>query len=522
MASREKKQLAHEENPNRGEWLRRFKTNPLIFIGTILILIIVIVAFVVAPAIVPEAAGSGVDLTFGSYNKAPISYVPGNYLANVQANYARYMQGSITESNYQTISQMVWRQAFEETVIHVAILQAMQQAGYAAPEAVVDREVAQLPQFQENGRFSAARYRSLSAADRMTLWKEAQESITQNRYLDDIFSLRLPSAEAEFVRAMTARTRSFSMAVFPLDSYPDEEIVAYIGSEPDLFRTIHLSRITITSSEREARQVLDSVANGTQTFEEAARTQSQDSYAERGGDMGTQMAYELISEVPDSAERDSVIATASGGYSPLVKVPSGWAFFRADEEPRAVDAEDPTNIAKIRSYLRNFEKGRMEDWLFAQARLLIEAAQEAAQEDGFDAAAEAQGVQKRDFGPLPLNYGGVVITDSSQGTNLFPALSAESIAELFPAESNENFWRAAFSTPLETPSEPLVAGDNVLVLYPREEIMREEADTEGILTFYSTWVSSGAETSLRSHFLNSDKLVDNFFTAYVQYLAPIN
>jgi hypothetical protein len=518
MASREKKQLVREENPARGEWIRRFKTNPFIFIGTILILVIVIVAFVVAPAIVPEAGGSGVDLTFGYYNKVPISYVPGNYLANVQANYARYMQGSINESNYQTISQMIWRQAFEDTVIHVAILEAMDQAGYVAPETVVDREVAQLSQFQENGRFSAARYRSLSAADRIALWKEVRESIVKNRYLDDIFSLRLPSAEAGFVRAMSARTRSFSMASFSLDSYPDEEIAAYAESEPDLFRTIHLSRITITSSEREARQVLDSVKNGTQTFEEAARTQSQDSYAERGGDMGTQMAYELVSEAPDSAERETVIATTVGEYSPLVKVPSGWAFFRADEEPRAVDTEDPANIAKIRSYMRNFERGRMEDWLFAQARLLTDAAAE----DGFDAAVAASGAQQRDFGPLPLNYGGVAITDSAQGKNLFPALSAEQISELVPAESNENFWRAAFFTPLETPSEPLVVGDNVLVLYPKEEIIQDEADTEGIMTFYSTWVSSGAETSLRSYFMKSDKLEDKFFETYLRFLLPSN
>jgi hypothetical protein len=518
MALKEKKQPLRRENPDKGEWIRRFRTNPLIFIGTIVILIIVIVAFVVAPAIVPEAGNSRVDLTFGYYDKVPISYVPGNYLANIQANYARYMQGSINESNYQTMSQMIWRQAFEETVIHTAILQAMKQAGYTAPAAVVDRDVARLPDFQENGRFSTARYRSLSAADRMTLWREVQDSIAKNLYLDAMFSLRTPSAEGEFVRSMSARTRSFSMASFPLDSYPDEEIIAYVASEPDLFRRIHLSRVTISSSEREARQVLDSVKNGNQTFEEAARTQSQDSYSERGGDMGIQMAYELVSEVPDSAERESVIATAPGEYSPLVKVPSGWAFFRSDAEVQGADTEDPANLAKIRTYMRNFERGRMEDWLFAQAQLLIDTAQE----DGFDAAVEAGGMQKRDFGPLPLNYGGVALTDPGQGTNLFPALSAESISELVLAESNENFWRAAFFTPLETPSEPLVVGDNVLVLYPREEIIKDEADTQGIIDFYATWVSSGAETSLRSYFLKSDKLDDQFFETYLQFLLPVN
>jgi hypothetical protein len=520
MALKEKKQLPRGENPDKGELERRFKANPFIFIGTILILIIVVIAFVVAPAIVPEAGGAGVDLTFGYYNKVPITYVPGNYLANVQANYARYMQmqGSINESDYQSLSKLIWRQAFEETVIHTAILQTVKDAGFVVPGPVVDREVARLPELQENGRFSISRYRSLTAADQLKLWKEVQESIASNLYLEAMFSLRMPSGESEFVRSMAARTRSFGMVSFSLDSYPDGEVAAYARAEPDLFRAIHLSRITITSSEREARQVLDSVKSGAQTFEEAARTQSQDSYAERGGDMGAQMAYELVNEVPDNAERESVIATAVGEYSPLVKVPSGWAFFRTDEEVRAVDTEDPTNLAKIRSYMRNFERGRMEDWLFDQAQQFIDAAAEG----GFDDAAEARELQKYDFGPLPLNYGGVTITDSAQGTNLFPALSAEKISELIPAESNDNFWRAAFFTPLETPSEPFIVRDNVLVLYPRKEILRDAADTEGINTFYATWVSSGAESSLRSHFLNSDKLEDNFDATYSKFLSPSN
>jgi hypothetical protein len=60
------------------------------------------------------------------------------------------------------------------------------------------------------------------------------------------------------------------------------------------------------------------------------------------------------------------------------------------------------------------------------------------------------------------------------------------------------------------------------VLYPREEIVRDEADTEEIDTFYSTWVSNDAETGLRSHFLNSDKLEDRFFSTYLQFFLPSN
>jgi hypothetical protein len=331
-----------------------------------------------------------------------------------------------------------------------------------------------------------------------------------------MMGLKTPSAENDFIRDMTARQRSFGLAIFPLDSYPNEEIIAYAAAEPDLFRITHLSRITVNSSEREARQVLESIQAGTKTVEEAAQTQSQDSYADRGGDMGIRMAYELAGDVPDSAEREAVIGTLPGAYSPVVKVPSGWAFFRAEEAALPVDTGDTANLAKIRSYMQSFQRGRMEDWLFAQARQLTGSLGE----EGFDAAVERAGVQNHDFGPLPVNYGG--LTMDFRGVNLFPTLSAQAVSELVPAESNENFWRAAFFTPLGTPSEPLVIGNNVLVVYPREEITKDAADTEEVDTFYSTWVSSNAEMSLRSHFITSKKLEDTFFATFLQSILQYN
>jgi hypothetical protein len=228
------------------------------------------------------------------------------------------------------------------------------------------------------------------------------------------------------------------------------------------------------------------------------------------------MAYELTGDVPDSAEREAVISALPGVYSPVVKVPSGWAFFRAEEAVRPADTEDAANLDKIRTYMKNFQRGRMEDWLFAQAAEL----KAAIGEQGFDAAAEELGVQKRDFGPLPLNYGGAAM--DFRGENQFPTLSEQGVSELASAESNENFWRAAFFTPLGTASEPLVLGDNVLVVYPREEITKDPADTEDVDTFYSAWVGNHAETSLRSHFMNSKKLEDNFFSTFLQSIMQPN
>jgi hypothetical protein len=496
-----KKPVRHEAEDS--DFIRRFKANPFIFVGTIIILIIVIVAFVLVPAIVPEA-GSMVELNFGSYNKVPINYTPGNYFAQVRENLARYRQNTANENNYVEVSMEVWRGAFEEAVIRTAVLEEVKQTGYTPSQEQVDKEVAQ--QFRVDGVFDAARYRQLDRSTRMSLWRGVRDSLIDRRYREDVTNLRIPSKETEFIAAMASPRRSFDMAAFPLSSYPDSEIVLYAAENPDLFRFTHLSRITVSSSEAEARTVLNSIQEGTTTFEEASGTHSQDGYADRGGDMGIKMIYELTTEIPDADARNTVTALQSGEYSPIVKVPAGWAFFRAEVTPYAADLADSGNVSKVRGYLMDMERGRVEDWVIAQAETFIARIKE----DGFDAAVEAQGLIKQSFGPLPLNYGGV---------DLFGSLRSEGVQELVSADSNENFWRTAFFTPLETPSIPLVLGSNVVVLYPTGESPAEESAVETVRSIYSGyWLSYNAEMGLRNYFLRSGKLEDRFFEAFYKFI----
>ncbi|MDR2617254.1 MAG: peptidylprolyl isomerase [Treponema sp.] len=502
MAFKEKKQPVRHE-AEQSEFIRRFKTNPFIFVGTIIILIIVVVAFVLVPAIVPEA-GRMVELNFGSYNKIPINYVPGNYFAQVRENLARYRQNTTSEANYLQVSMEVWRGAFEEAVIRTAVLEEVKQTGYAPSQEQVDKEVAE--QFRIDGVFDAARYRQLDRTTRMSLWRGVRDSLIERRYREDVTGLRIPSKETDFIAALASPQRSFDLIALPLSSYPDSEIALYAADNQNLFRFTHLSRITVSSSEAETQTVLTSIQEGTTTFEEAAGTHSQDTYADRGGDMGIKMIYELATEIPDVEAQNTVTALQAGEYSPVVKVPSGWAFFRAEVTPYPADIADSSVIAKIRSYLLDQERGRVEDWLIAQAETFIAQVKEA----GFDAAAEAQGYTKQSFGPLPLNYGGV---------DLFTSLRSAGIQELASADSNENFWRTAFFTPLETPSIPLVLGSNVVVLYPKEEIPAEESAVETVKSIYSSyWLSYNAEMGLRYYFLRSDKLEDRFFDAFYKFI----
>ncbi|MDR2516186.1 MAG: peptidylprolyl isomerase [Spirochaetaceae bacterium] len=504
-----------EPRGEESEFVRQFKARPAVFIGTVFILVIVVIAFVFVPVFVPESSGAGGSLVFGSWNGTPIAYVPGNYFAMRQRETARTMQNSIDESNYQSVSYLIWRQAFEDTAVRLAMLDAVKTAGYTPPEDLVDRRVAGLPDFQENGRFSSARWNSLATTDRLNVWRETRDSLAVERYVEDITSLRIPAAEMDFIAAMGKTRRSFDFVAIPLASWPAGELAAFAGENAALFITVHLSRLTV-KSEREARQIRDQVAGGTTAFEDAAKLHSTDSRAAQGGDLGLRMAYELTGEIENGADREAAAGLKEGELSAPIKVEDGWAFFRAQADPRPADLSDAATLEKIRSYVMNYERGRVEDWVIADAHLFIESLSN----NGLAQAAFFRGLEVKTFGPLPLNFGPRAANPwgyETDGVDLFPTLSSFSLEELRLAGGLEIFWKSAFATPPGEPSAPFVAGNNVLILVPRAE---EEAGEEVITgirdTYTSWWVSNNIERGMRNLFLSSDKLTDRFMMVYYQ------
>lgn len=505
-----KKPVAKDENSTLADWKRRFKEHPFMFVGTLVILLIVIVAFVLVPAI-PGVSSAGVELEFGSYNKTPITLVPGNYFTQQVQGYEelyRYYYGDSYDASNIFLTYQIWRSAFEDTVIHMAKLEEMKKAGYVAPADVVNREIAQLPQFQENGRFSSLKYRQMDNMAQRALFRDVQNSLAETRYTNDMVNtLPVSSNEAAFMSQMASPQRSFDMALFSLYDYPETELSAYVSSNSALFRVTHLSQITITSSEREANQVLTTVRDGTATFEDAAKNYSQDSYAETGGDMGIKMAYELMSIIPNEADRETLLGLSKGELSPLIRLSSGWAFFRAEDEPRAPDMGDTTLNARVRLYMMDFERGRIEDWYIDRANELAASIKAL----GLDEALAAAGLEKTSFGPVPLNYGDV---------GLFTTLSSLSDAASIAGTvaSDQNFWQTAFSTPVATPSQPIVIGSYVAILYPVSETALDSTSIEAVESSYSSyWIGNTMNQALRSYFLASDRLDDRFSDAYSQY-----
>jgi hypothetical protein len=511
MASKEKKPVVQNEVSGWQEFVRRFKAHPALYTGSILITLFTVIAFVLVPAMAPKAnsLAQGGRLSFGSYDGIPIEFIPGNYFAQQRDYYSEQIRSSGKDQNNQYVAFQVWRAAFESTVVQTAALQEMKKAGYTTPQGLVDKRMATLPVFQENGKFSATRYKAMSEADRMNLRRDLEGQIALERFMEDSLNLRISSQEREFIKSMASPERSFDLVAFPLSSYPDSEVNAFVTSNPNLFKQVHLSKITISSSEGDAKKVYDSVKNGSVTFEDAAKTHSKDEYADKGGDTGLKYAFELSTEITDAASREKVLNLSKGSLSDLIKGATGWTFYRAEEDPRPAATADAALLAKARSYMVSFEKGKIEDYLIAKANEFAEKARSM----GFANAASALALTKKSFGPISLNYGDIEI---------LKGLNNQKVDELAGASTNETFWKTAFATPLQTPSKPIVVGNYVVVMNPVSETKADDSTTAIIDYYYNYVAGQYSERTLRNYFLSSKKLKDQFFDTFVRTFMASN
>ena len=153
----------------------------------------------------------------------------------------------------------------------------------------------------------------------------------------------------------------------------------------------------------------------------------------------------------------------------------------------------------------------MEDWAVVQANDFISESKEA----GFTNASRRKNMSIKNFGPLPINYGGVDLFTTLESFS-DSGLNADDLKSL---SQNEIFWKRTFTTPVNTPCEPLVQGSNVYVFIPTEETIAEESSIDEIASNYKTqFVQYTSDQSLLKYFINNGKLTDHFDDIYFNVL----
>ncbi len=519
MASQTPKAPAGRAAKSEADLPKRGIKNPWIYAGTIIVLAIVIVAFVFVPSVGGSSGGSGFQaIEFGRFDGMSIAYTPKSYFAQQVADLDNRMrQQGMTQENYQFFGFQVWRGAFERTILRLAILGEMRKADAIVTEARLDERVAQLPMFQDNGKFSAAKYRSASLEEKLQVRADLNDEILTQQYYSDVLGLTPSAKETAFVKSMAKETRTIDYAAFPLSAYPDTEVAAWAKGNAGLFRLLKLSRITVSSSEADAKKVLKQVQDNAIAFEEAAKSHSKDSYASKGGDEGDVRFYDLAADLGKKEEAEQVASLKKGELSAVLKTATNsWVFFRAADDALAPDFKDTATLKVARDYMGRFERGRIEDSVAQKAKAF---ASEAAKGD-FASAARKAGSVAKSAGPFPLNYGDLSVAIYGQVVPVFKTLNNTKAPELEAASRSEKFLTAAFGLAPGSVSDPIVLGDNVIVLKVKEAGSAIDDAANGIELYYPYLFQQRLNIEVRDLVMKSPRLKDNFSDTYFKLFKP--
>ncbi len=411
-----------------------------------IILVIIVVTFIGAP-VVSRIAGSS-NVTFGYYDGIAIDYLPGNYFAQQVEQYSRYYE-QFKNTNVNLERQLVWRQAFEQAAQRIALKDRADKAGIVVTDGAIDKVLVNYPAFQKDGHFSTELYRATAADDMMRYRKDAATELLIQTYAgDQIQGAMIPEQLTSFVQNMVYPQRKFSFIVFNAKDFPASEVTAYAKAHQQLFRSINLSKVTL-SSQGDAEQVRDQALKGSKSFEDLAKMYSKDSLAQSGGALNTLEYHELLNQIPKK-ELDQIFALGKGQISPVYQDGKQWVFYKVIAPASDPDWTADSTMTDVRNYIENNDRGVLEDYLMKQAKTFVSAAQK-----NFTDAAIAINKKVETTGFVSLNF---------DNLRLFPVLTKASSDPAFQSlAANPSFFKKAFTLAKGQVSEPVLSTPSVLV-----------------------------------------------------------
>lgn len=466
----------------------------------------IVVMVIIGVSMIGTLAPSGLGATqstavFGSFDGQEIAYSPTNYFGQAYQWHYRDQSSRLPEDTDQRVlGYQVWQRAYRDAVIHTAQVRAAAAGGVHVSQQLVDQSFIE----------SVAAYEDLAempVTTREGNLERVRELMTRQRYVDDLTRGRLSSGdEVAFYEEMVGRERRFEFVSLTYDAYPDTEVMAYGQANAANFRRLDLSRIEIRD-EAAAGQIRERILSGTATFEDQARAHSQDQFRDQGGDVGFRYFHDLSRDFADPQTAEQVFALAEGAVSEVLagRLDGVFYLYRADSPVLAPDFTDADTAAAVREYLLAQERGRVEDYLLAQADRFAVAA---SQSDFHTAAADLDlTVHATEW--FPINFQNVA--------SWRPAVAAGGQPLLARAAEFEEFFQQGFALQRTGDvSAPIRLPDRVLVLRLLDErqVAPEDLQDAAGGSIFEWFTARALSADLEWWVNNSGLWEDNFGQAF--------
>lgn len=429
-------------------------------IGSVVILVFSVIAFVFIPAAGGQYGGSA-KAVLGKWKNKQLNYTAdGLFLRSYrQLHRAAEMRGYLrndSKVSQEFIEHHMMRTAFNASMIQLAAQEEVLGAGFYLPNKNINKE---LISFYTDGKgvYSDKLYRETSEQQRLANRKDIVDHLTTQRYIEDnfgtydsLFGLKTSSAEISFVQKMAEKERIFKYVVFEEGQFPKDKIRSYGQEHADLFAEHSLLMLTFDSQDNADKTAKD-LEKGALTFEDAVVTRSTKRGTDSAGKLLAPYRTTVNKTFPESKDLDTVLKLEAGKVSPVVKTAGGYAIVKATAAVKPADFSLDATQERVFSYMKENERGIIEDYLEQKAKTFAEAAKMS----GFAAQAASNDLVVQVSNPVALNYGNV---------DMLPRINTQSDTFFAGAVRNEAFFKQVFALKPDEISDPLLLGSHVLVV----------------------------------------------------------
>ncbi len=434
--------------------------------GGIIVLVLAIISFVVAPIISDNMGGNSREIIFGKWDGIKIDNSSESPLVAQYRYLKQYAdrQNMIPKDaqNAEVFEQQLLYLSFRLGVIQTAIQSEVKNAGYSAPLFRVNKELVNYYR-DESGSYSDLVYSQTPETQKAAYRKAIEDSVTVNRYIEDVFGngtdygLKTSTKESGFVADMAKKERSLTYITLNAGAYPSSEIIKYGEEHRDLFVQYDFSVLTYPTEE-DAKKIAASIQNGEVKFDDAVILNTSKTLTNESGKLIANYRTDINKYFPDNEHLKQILELKPSEISDVVKLNNEmFAIVRCDSEPIAPDFSSEALLANIRSYINRTEKGLIEDYLIATAKKIIEKAKTEGFEKSVENFDEADlKIETTNF--FGLNYGNASFLQPLPSQSIFTVLS-----------QNENFFKTVFALKTEEISEPIPAASEVAVFKLAEE-----------------------------------------------------
>ena len=461
-----------------------FKKNTLA-IGSIIILVFSIIAFVFVPAAGGQW-GSNTKTMLGKWKNKQLDYTADGLFFQEyrKLHYSAETRGYLRSDNkvqQEFVERQIMHAAFNASMIQLAAQEEALNAGFYLPDKNINKAL--IPYYTDStGAYSEKLYTQTSEQQRLANRRQVIDYLTAQRCIEDnfgtydnIFGLKTSSAEIAFVQKMAEKERIFKYVVFEESQFPQEKIRAYGEEHTDLFAEHNLLMLTFNSQE-DANKTAQALQKDEITFEDAVVTNSTKLGTDSTGKLLSPYRTTVNRTFPESKDLDTVLKLDVDEVSPVVKTSSGYAIVKCTAPVTAADFTLPETQDRVLSYMKSNERGIIEDYLEQKAKTFIEAAKIG----GFSQEASVNDLVVQTSNPITLNYGNAA---------MLPQISYQSDTFFSAGIRNETFFKKAFALKQGEISEPILLGSNVLVLQLEEEKAGSEETKNNIANSYRQFAS---------------------------------